>query len=235
GESLRDGRAFQTATVHFARACDRYRRGAQPTRQVGSLASPGGGVAILRRIGKRGNREPLGHFGTDRNSRVAVGAGVPLPYTWFEVVTPEKYRLAGDLFDKLIGLPSARQQECLQADCGSDDELRQYVAGLLDAERKAPESFLARPAVQDAVDVIAERAASNSPLTGTRLGAYVIGRQIGAGGMGAVHEARDTRLDRKVAIKILPPAFAGDPNRVRLFRKEARAVSLLNHPNIVSI
>ncbi|HKA01788.1 MAG TPA: protein kinase, partial [Candidatus Solibacter sp.] len=150
-------------------------------------------------------------------------------------MTPEKYRLAGDLFDKLIGLPSARQQECLQADCGSDDELRQYVAGLLDAERKAPESFLARPAVQDAVDVIAERAASNSPLTGTRLGAYVIGRQIGAGGMGAVHEARDTRLDRKVAIKILPPAFAGDPNRVRLFRKEARAVSLLNHPNIVSI
>ena len=63
----------------------------------------------------------------------------------------------------------------------------------------------------------------------------MVGKPIGAGGMGTVYEAHDTRLDRKVAIKILPPEFAGDPERVSRFRQEARAVSLLNHPNIVSI
>jgi Tol biopolymer transport system component len=150
-------------------------------------------------------------------------------------VTPERYRRAGELFDKLIGLPAARQQDYLDVACGSDDDLRQYVAGLLEAEQKAPDSFLARPAVEDAVNRIAERAAASPTVTGTQLGAYVVGQQIGAGGMGTVYEARDVRLDRKVAIKILPPAFTGDSDRIRRFRQEARAVSLLNHPNIVSI
>jgi serine/threonine protein kinase len=72
-------------------------------------------------------------------------------------------------------------------------------------------------------------------LAGTQLGAYVIGKQIGAGGMGTVYEAQDVRLNRKVAIKILPPPFVGDPDRIHRFRQEARAASLLNHPNIVSI
>src|SRR5207245_537756 len=98
-----------------------------------------------------------------------------------------------------------------------------------------PDSFLARPAVENAVNRIAERAASSPPVSGTQLGAYVIGEQIGSGGMGAVYEARDIRLERKVAVKILPPALAGDSDRIRRFRQEARAVSLLNHPNIVSI
>jgi serine/threonine protein kinase len=150
-------------------------------------------------------------------------------------VTPEKHRRAGELFDKLVGLSADRQQDYLDIACGSDTELREYVAGLLEAERQAPDSFLARPAVEDAVNRIAERAASSPPVTGTQVGAYVIGRQIGAGGMGTVYEARDVRLDRRVAIKILPPAFAGDPDRIRRFRQEARAISLLNHPNIVSI
>jgi serine/threonine protein kinase len=150
-------------------------------------------------------------------------------------VTPEKHRRAGELFDKLAGLPAAKQQDYLDVACGSDTELRRYVAGLLEAEQQAPESFMARPAVEHAVDRIVERVGASPPVTGTQLGAYAVGRQIGSGGMGTVYEARDVRLDRKVAIKILPPAFAGDPDRIRRFRQEARAVSLLNHPNIVSI
>jgi eukaryotic-like serine/threonine-protein kinase len=150
-------------------------------------------------------------------------------------LTPEKYGRAGELFDEIVGLPPERQEDYLDVACGSDTDLRDYIAELLRAEREAPESFLAQPAIQEAVNLIAESAASNPPVTGTQLGAYVIGKQIGAGGMGTVYEAQDVRLNRKVAIKILPPPFLGDPDRIQRFRQEAHAASLLNHPNIVSI
>ena len=70
---------------------------------------------------------------------------------------------------------------------------------------------------------------------GTCLGPYEIVDSIGAGGMGEVYRAHDTRLDRSVAIKILPPAFADDPDRLRRFEQEARAAGSLNHPNIVAV
>ena len=71
--------------------------------------------------------------------------------------------------------------------------------------------------------------------SGTKLGRYEIRSRIGAGGMGEVYLARDTRLDRDVALKILPDAVAADPDRMRRFEQEARAASALNHPNIVTI
>src|SRR5499427_7798124 len=70
---------------------------------------------------------------------------------------------------------------------------------------------------------------------GTRLGPYEILSRLGAGGMGEVYRARDTRLGRDVAIKILPSSFSSDPDRLRRFEQEARAASLLNHPNITAI
>ena len=70
---------------------------------------------------------------------------------------------------------------------------------------------------------------------GTRLGPYEIVSFIGAGTMGVVYRAHDTRLGRHVAIKILPPAFARDPDRLARFEREARAVAAINHPNIVSV
>jgi eukaryotic-like serine/threonine-protein kinase len=74
------------------------------------------------------------------------------------------------------------------------------------------------------------------PLTpGTRLGPYEILSAIGAGGMGEVYKARDTRLDRTVAIKILPEAFAADADRVARFQREAKTLAALNHPNIAQI
>ena len=68
---------------------------------------------------------------------------------------------------------------------------------------------------------------------GTRVGPYEIDRKIGAGGMGVVYGARDDRLGRQVAIKVLPAAVIGDADRLRRFEQEARTVGGLNHPNLV--
>src|SRR6266511_4860496 len=72
-------------------------------------------------------------------------------------------------------------------------------------------------------------------IAGTRLGPYEILGQIGAGGMGEVYRARDPRLGREVALKVLPETVAADPARLRRFEQEARTASALNHPNIVTI
>src|SRR5450432_685693 len=74
------------------------------------------------------------------------------------------------------------------------------------------------------------------PLTsGTKLGPYEIQSPLGAGGMGEVYRARDARLNRDVAIKILPTSFSIDPERLQRFAQESRAAAALNHPNILSI
>ena len=70
---------------------------------------------------------------------------------------------------------------------------------------------------------------------GTRLGPYEITAQIGAGGMGEVYRARDTKLNRHVAIKVLLPAVANDPDRLARFSREAQILAALNHPNIAQI
>ena len=70
---------------------------------------------------------------------------------------------------------------------------------------------------------------------GTRLGPYEILGPLGSGGMGEVHRARDTRLDREVAIKFLPAAVAANPDRLMRFRREAQALAALNHPHVAAI
>ncbi|HVR29458.1 MAG TPA: serine/threonine-protein kinase, partial [Thermoanaerobaculia bacterium] len=71
--------------------------------------------------------------------------------------------------------------------------------------------------------------------SGARLGPYEILAPLGAGGMGEVYRARDTRLGREVAIKVLPAEVASDPDRLRRFEQEAKAISALNHPHIVTL
>src|ERR1700750_2228773 len=71
--------------------------------------------------------------------------------------------------------------------------------------------------------------------SGQRIGPYQVVGQIGAGGMGEVYRAHDARLNRDVAIKVLPSSFSSDPDRLRRFAQEARAAAALNHPNILAI
>ena len=71
--------------------------------------------------------------------------------------------------------------------------------------------------------------------SGTKLGPYEIQSLLGAGGMGEVYRAHDSRLDRTVAIKVLPASFSADHDRMQRFAQEARAAAALNHPNILSI
>ena len=70
---------------------------------------------------------------------------------------------------------------------------------------------------------------------GTVLGPYEVVAEIGKGGMGEVYRARDTKLDRDVALKVLPQAFTDDPDRLARFEREARVLASLNHPNIGGI
>ena len=72
-------------------------------------------------------------------------------------------------------------------------------------------------------------------VSGARLGPYEIVRPLGSGGMGEVYRARDTKLGRDVAIKVLPPAFTADPMRLKRFEREARLLASLNHPHIGAI
>jgi eukaryotic-like serine/threonine-protein kinase len=71
-------------------------------------------------------------------------------------------------------------------------------------------------------------------ISGTRLGPYEIQAPLGAGGMGEVYRARDTRPSRDAALKILPPSLGRDPERLRRFEQESRAVAALNHPSILA-
>jgi len=71
--------------------------------------------------------------------------------------------------------------------------------------------------------------------SGTRLGPYEVVSPLGAGGMGEVYRARDQRLGRDVAVKVLPATFSRDEDRLRRFEQEARAAAALNHPNIVAV
>ena len=83
--------------------------------------------------------------------------------------------------------------------------------------------------------LVASGAGDGGLLPGERTGPYVIRRVLGEGGMGVVHLARDTRLNRLVAIKVLPPEDSGDAVRLQRFLREAPASSALNHPNIIPV
>src|SRR6185503_7787078 len=117
------------------------------------------------------------------------------------------------------------------AACGSNDVLRREVESLLAADARA-NSFLESPAM-----LRNDGSTQAAPLTieGRRLGAYQVQTLLGAGGMGEVYRARDTKLERDVAVKFLPHAFTSDPERLARFEREARMLAALNHPNIGAI
>jgi Tol biopolymer transport system component len=116
--------------------------------------------------------------------------------------------------------------------CAGDDALRREVESLL-AHEGAAEGFLGRPALEVAARGMAEVA--DALALGQAIGTYTILSRLGAGGMGEVYRARDERLGREVAIKVLPALFTVDPARLARFEREARMLAALNHPNIATI
>jgi len=127
--------------------------------------------------------------------------------------------------------PAAERAAFLVVACGEDDLLRHEVEGLLMHEA-AGSAFLESPT--GAVAAAAMEPVS-SRLSGHRVGGFDVGPLLGIGGMGEVYRARDSRLDRDVAIKILPEAFAHDAERVGRFQREAKMLASLNHPHIAAI
>jgi len=99
----------------------------------------------------------------------------------------------------------------------------------------ADRQFLERPAVEEVARLVSSEPEPNVDLAGRRLGLYQIEARIGAGGMGEVYRARDTKLGRDVAIKVLPPEFTRSADRRARFEREARLLASLNHPNIAQV
>ena len=145
--------------------------------------------------------------------------------------------------DATLEAPPQRRGEVLDRACGGDAELRREVEALLDSDERAG-GFMRVPAGELAPELLDELAGatlgdgpvpSGDPMIGRRLGPYEIVQRIGAGGMGVVFEGRDTRLDRAVALKLLPEAWSRDPQARRRLLREAKAASALDHPNICAL
>ncbi|NOT27643.1 MAG: serine/threonine-protein kinase [Acidobacteria bacterium] len=127
--------------------------------------------------------------------------------------------------------PAAERAAFLLAACGEDALLRHEVEGLL-MQEAAGSAFLEAPT--GAIAAAAMEPVS-ARLSGHRVGVFEVGPLLGVGGMGEVYRARDTRLERDVAIKILPAAFAHDAERLARFQREAKMLASLNHPHIAAI
>src|SRR2546430_1356774 len=144
----------------------------------------------------------------------------------------ERSQEIDEIFQSALDLPSEQRSAFLDQACASDHGLRAEIESLISSYEKAG-NFIEQPAMEVDAAVVA------GPLMHKRVeesvGHYRIVELLGAGGMGEVYLALDTRMDRKVALKLLPQYFTEDQERVRRFQQEARAALTLNHPNIVTI
>jgi len=142
-------------------------------------------------------------------------------------VTPERLRQVERMFHDARERPPGEREAFLARACADDSALRREV-----------ESLLAQPAGIIDAPIAALVAGLVSPASvriGRRIGVFEVQRLLGVGGMGEVYRARDTRLGRDVAIKILPRAFKDDADRLARFEREARVLASLNHPHIGAI
>jgi serine/threonine protein kinase/Tol biopolymer transport system component len=147
-------------------------------------------------------------------------------------MSPERWQQIKEVLAAALEREQDQRAAYLNQACAGDDALRQEVESLL-AEEKDAEGLLELPAIR-----IPSRMLDQGPsqsLCGRQLGPYKVLSLLGAGGMGEVYEAHDTKLGRKVAIKVLPASFVNDPERLSRFQREARMLAALNHPNIATI
>jgi serine/threonine protein kinase/Tol biopolymer transport system component len=138
-------------------------------------------------------------------------------------MTPERWQQVKEVLDGALELAPEQRPAFLDQACSTDHSLRQDVESLLESADAARSNFLPSSAGRITLP------------KGTRLGDCEVESLIGSGGMGEVYRARDRRLDREVAIKVLPSFLSSDSDRLRRFEQEARAAAALNHPNILAV
>ena len=137
-----------------------------------------------------------------------------------------------EVFASARALPADGRPAYLVEACAGNEALRQEVVSLLASDQRA-KAFLEASAMVRGDAYARDQALSM--MEGQRLGVYQVQALLGAGGMGEVYRARDTKLERDVAVKLLPHAFTSDPERLARFEREARILAALNHPNIGAI
>ena len=145
---------------------------------------------------------------------------------------PERRRRVEDLCDAALERDARERAAFVAAACGSDEALRREVEALL-AHAQTAERFLEAPIGEVAAHVLADE--HGASLVGRQIGSHQILSLLGAGGMGEVYRARDTKLGRDVAIKVVADVFLSDPERLARFEREARVLATLNHPHIGAI
>jgi eukaryotic-like serine/threonine-protein kinase len=159
-------------------------------------------------------------------------------------VTPERWKQIDMVYQEALRRVAGERASFLAEVCQNDQEMRREVDTLLEFQEKT-DGFMEAPACDMVARMIRQPpdewsndcmgVAHEALSTGTRLGPYEILSRLGAGGMGEVYKARDPRIGRDVAIKVLRPDFSSDSDRLRRFEQEIRAAGALNHPNILSI
>jgi Tol biopolymer transport system component len=147
------------------------------------------------------------------------------------VTDPERRQRIEELCDAALDRDPRERTAFVAAACGDDEALRREVEALLSHAGRA-EGFLATPLGGMAALILADE---HGALVGRQIGSHRILSLLGAGGMGEVYRARDTRLNRDVAIKVVPDRFLSIPGRLGRFELEARVLATLNHPHIGAI
>ena len=150
-------------------------------------------------------------------------------------MTPEQWREVERICEGALACAPSERSAYVSAACGGDEALRREVESLL-AQEASAEHFIEQPAIAAAgAQALHSNAGERRAVEGEHLGPYVITSYVGAGGMGEVYRARDSRLKRDVALKILPSRFEDEPDRLARFEREAQALAALTHPNIAAI
>src|SRR6267142_3371900 len=147
-------------------------------------------------------------------------------------MTPERWRQVKNLFHSALERESNHRALFLDHACDGDEFLRKEVESLITSHEQTG-SFIDSPAYELGAELLTEDQAEL--VVGQRIAHYEILSLLGSGGMGEVYLAHDTRLGRKIALKLLPEQFTTDNDRLRRFEQEAHAASTLSHPNVCVI
>ena len=147
-------------------------------------------------------------------------------------MTPEKWQKINEIFESVVDLDIDKKKSFIEKACGDDESLIREVESLLEANDQAG-TFIGGNAAEDVGHLLRDKKAP--VLTGESLGHYEIVSILGSGGMGNVYLAKDSKLDRSIAVKTLPDSFSRESNYVRRFRTEAKAAATLNHANVATI